>query len=250
MNTRNINSNTITEEQLNLYIDDQLDKAEMDEIRKLSMDDKNLRERICQLKAVRELVGYAYGDVPRSRVDRRVNRSAEKRTGYAIAASLLLVCGALIGWIGHGLSDSPLNMVNSREVFDYYSNNIPASHAERKIVVHVSTGDLLALKQALDETERLLQSYHDAGAPLTIDIVANKGGINLLRTGISPYADRIARLARNNDNLQFFACARSIAKARKKEGKDFAMLPQAHVARPARELIPERIDKGWIYIKV
>jgi len=54
-----------SEDNLNLFIDGQLDIDEMNEIRQAQLEDKELRERICQLKAVRELVGYAYTDVRR-----------------------------------------------------------------------------------------------------------------------------------------------------------------------------------------
>ena len=59
-------SKDISEEKLNLFIDGQLDIDEMNEIRQAVLDDKELRERVCQLNAVRELVGYAYKEVPRS----------------------------------------------------------------------------------------------------------------------------------------------------------------------------------------
>lgn len=250
MNNRENGKSTLSDETLNMFIDEQLEKEEMDEIKEILLDDKLLRERVCQLRAVRELVAYAYDDAPRSRMDRRINRAGHFSGASAVAASLFLLVGALFGWFGHTLSDQQTGIASSRDVFEYYTNNIPASRAGRKIVVHVSTGDLLALKKALDETEQLLESYHDAGSPISIDIIANKEGINLLRTGITPYADRIAQMVNNNEHVQFFACARSIEKAKKKEGKDFSMLPLAHIARPARELIPERLDKGWVYIKV
>ncbi len=249
MKTQDTGKYNISDEKLNLFIDEQLAKGEMDEIQEALLDDKQLRERVCQLRAVRELVAYAYDDAPRSRMDRRINtRSRFGASG--IAASVFLLMGALVGWFGHTLAEQETGIASSRQVFEYYTHNIPASHAGRKIVVHVSTGDLMALKNALDETEQLLESYHDAGSPISIDIIANKEGINLLRTGVTPYADRIEKMVNGNENVQFFACARSIDKAKKKEGRDFAMLPQAQIARPARELIPERLDKGWIYIKV
>lgn len=240
----------ISDEQLNLFIDEQLGSEEMDVIQKALLDDKTLRERVCQLRAVRELVAYAYGDAPRSRMDRRIRVGSRWNKASSFAASILLIMGALFGWFGHTLSDSQLGIASSEEIFDYYTNHIPANHAQRKIVIHVSTGDLLALNKALDETEQLIKSYNKAGSSVTIDIITNKSGINLLRSGVTPYADRIERMVNNNENVQFFACSRSIAKAALKEGKAITMLPQAHVANTARELIPERIDKGWVYIKV
>ena len=251
MNGGNITSKDVSDEQLNLFIDEQLEQADMDEIRQLQLDDRALRERVCQLRAVRELVGYAYSDVPRSKMDRRIRTRAPSRGwSSALAASVLLLLGSFVGWMGHSLNDNPAKISTSRQIFDYFSTNIPVNHAKRKIIIHVSSGDLLSLKKALDETEQLQNSYEAAGTPISIDIIANKGGINLLRSGVSPYAARIKKMAAQHSNIQFYACARSIAKAKRKAGRDFAMLPQAHIARPARELIPERIDKGWIYIKV
>jgi len=253
MNTFNTASLEITEEKLNLFIDEQLDRQEMDEIRQALMDNKSLRERVCQLNAVRELIGYAYGQVSPAKTHRQVKIISRWQTCYPVAASVLLLVGTLIGWFGHSLNqhyNSPDAMVNSQEIFDYYAKNIPASHAGRKIIIHVSTGDNYALKRALDETQQLLKSYHNAGVPVAIDVVANKGGIRLFRAGVSPYARRVEEISRNNANVKFFACARSIAKAGKKEGKHLAMLPHVHVAKTARELISEQIDKGWVYIKV
>ena len=59
-----MNINDITEDKLNLFIDKQLDSDEMNDIHEALLDDKDLRERVCQLKAVRELIGYAYSEVP------------------------------------------------------------------------------------------------------------------------------------------------------------------------------------------
>ncbi len=253
MHACNTEAQEISEEKLNLFIDEQLDQQEMDEIRQVLMDNKSLRERVCQLNAVRELIGYAYGEVSPAQTHRQVKTNSRWQTCYPVAASVLLLVGCLIGWFGHSLNQhytSHNAMVNSREIFDYYANNIPASNKIRKIVLHISTGDAYSMKRALDETRQLLKSYHNAGIPIAIDVVANKGGIKLFRASISPYADQLAKISRNNANVQFFACARSIAKARKKEGKNFAMLPEVHVAKTARELISKQIDKGWVYIKV
>ena len=245
------NNKAVSEETLNLFIDEQLDKAEMDEIRQRLLDDKGLRERVCQLKAVQELIGYAYSDVPRSRVDRRFNRSLLwKRVSSAIAASIILIFGALIGWFGHGSGVQQSGIATSSEIFQYFANNVPTIHNARKIVIHVASGGVLTLKKAMDETEQLIRSYRVAGTPLSIDIVANKAGINLLRKDVSPYSSRIEKIIRENKDIHFYACARSIAKARKREGHDIVMLPEVNTAKTARDIIPELIDKGWVYIKV
>lgn len=83
-------SKDITEDKLNLYIDKQLDSDEMNEIHEALLDDKELRERVCQLKAVRELIGYAYSEVPGLVHDVDEQRKSSSIFAKAIAASVTL----------------------------------------------------------------------------------------------------------------------------------------------------------------
>ncbi len=85
-----MNIKDITEETLNLFIDEQLDTNEMNEIREILLDDKSLRERVCQLKAVRELIAYAYTEVPKSGRDIPAKKQKKSFIGRAIAASITL----------------------------------------------------------------------------------------------------------------------------------------------------------------
>jgi len=93
-----MNINDITEYKLNLFIDEQLDTDEMNDIHEALLDNKDLREQVCQLKAVRELVGYAYSEVPPSRYKTPDRRRSGSYAGRAVAASVTLVVGVLLGW--------------------------------------------------------------------------------------------------------------------------------------------------------
>ena len=53
----------------------------------------------------------------------------------------------------------------------------------------------------------------------------------------------------DNDEVDIYACNRSIAKALKKEGVEIVLMPEVTKDKSARELIPERLEKGWVYIK-
>ena len=241
---------TYTDEKLNLYIDEQLDTDEIDEIRHAILEDASLRERVCQLKAVRELVGYAYESVPAAEFDSMDNSAG--KVGYlwkGIAASLLLAIGMFTGWSVNNAVHST-QVATADEVFQYYKNANQANNAERKIILHVTTGDIYAVKGALDEAEQLLASYRNAGTPMKLDIVTYREGINMMRVGVSPYVDRIENIIKNNDNVSLYACMRSIDKAEKKEGKPIVMMDKAVTDKTALELISERLNKGWVYIKV
>lgn len=239
----------ITEERLNLFIDEQLDTDEMNEIREALLDDKELREQVCQLKAVRELVGYAYGEVPPSRYE----NPARKRTGSyvsrAMAASVMLVVGIVLGWSTYEYSPNAIQAISAENTFQYVANHVQVEHGKRKIVLHIDSSDVQVVNAALNEADQLLATYRKANTPIELDIVTNKTGINILRPGMSPYIKRIKELIDNNDEVAIYACNRSIAKALKKEGVEIVLMPGVTKDQSAREIIPERLKKGWVYIK-
>jgi intracellular sulfur oxidation DsrE/DsrF family protein len=245
-----MNDKTYTDEKLNLFIDDQLETVENDEIRHSLLEDASLRERVCQLKAVRELVGYAYENVPEPESAQGAGIADKKRYFWrGVAASILLAIGMLTGWAFNDAARS-MQMASAEDVFQYYKRTAQVESAERKIILHVTTGDIYAVNGALDEAEQLLASYRDAGTPMKLDIVAYKQGINMMRVGVSPYIDRIEDIIDHNENVSLYACLRSIEKAENKEGKPIVMMDKAVTDKTAQELISERLKKGWIYIKV
>lgn len=242
---------TITDDRLNLFIDEQLDDSEMDEIRQRLLHDSALRERVCQFKAVRELVHYAYERVPGE--DRQMSKEPKRSFRFiyrSLAASVLLMLGVALGWFGHDTHRSMMPVASVDSVFQYFKHNVVADNSERRIILHVTTGDIAAVNNALNEAELLLASYRAAGKPMRLDIVTFKEGINMLRVGVSPYIARIEDILAHNDNVNLYACYRSVEKARSREGKDLKFMPQTVTAKTAQELISERIEQGWIYIKV
>ena len=115
--------------------------------------------------------------------------------------------------------------------------------------MHIDSSDLQVVNAALNEADQLLTTYRKANTPIELDIVTNKTGINILRPGMSPYISRIKELIDNNDEVAIYACNRSIAKALKKEGVEIVLMPEVTKDKSARELIPQRLEKGWVYIK-
>ena len=244
-----MNIKDITEDKLNLFIDHQLDSDEMNEIREALLEDKELSEQVCQLKAVRELVGYAYSEVPASHFENSHQKRSVSMLGRAVAASLLLVVGVVLGWSTYQYSPNAIQAISAENTFQYVANHVKVDHGKRKIVLHIDSSDLQVVNAALNEADQLLATYHKANAPMELDIITNKTGINILRPGMSPYITRIKQLIDNNDEVAVYACNRSIAKALKKEGVEIVLMPGVTKDKSARELIPQRLEKGWVYIK-
>jgi intracellular sulfur oxidation DsrE/DsrF family protein/uncharacterized protein (DUF697 family) len=237
-----------SDDNLNLFIDEQLDSDEMNKIRQAVLDDKELRERVCQLKAVRELVGYAYSDVPASKYEEQPRKQSSSIIGSAIAASVTLVVGVFLGWETYHYSPQSTNEVSAENTFQYVANHVAVDHSNRKIILHIDSGDLQVVNAALNEADHLLATYKKANLPMKLDVITNKGGINMLRPSVSPYVERIRRLI-EDDAVSFYACERSIAKAHKREGVEIKLLPGVTTDKSARDMIPDRLEKGWVYIK-
>ena len=238
----------ISEERLNLFIDEQLDSEEMDAIHKAVLEDASLRERVCQLKAVRELVGYAYSEVPASRYTQQQNKPKRPVYYRAIAASVLVFIGVLLGWSTYHYTPNAVKAISAENAFQYVANHVVVDHQQRKIVLHIDSGDIKVVNAALDEADQLLATYRKANTPMKLDVVANKGGINILRDDISPYQERIQKLI-EDENVAFYACARALAKAKQKEGGDIRIIKGVTTDKTVKELIPDRLKNGWIYIK-
>lgn len=237
---------TYTDDTLNLFIDEQLDRDEMDRLHQHLLSDQKLRERVCQLKAVRNLVGYAYENVPvPDHFDQMPSSGFNKTSFRAIAASLIMGLGLMIGWGVHEYQ------VNSPEhIFSYYKDELaPKTEDERRIVLHLTTSDVKAVNAALSEAEALLASYRNTGTPMKLDIVTNKDAVNVFREDMSPYKTRLHKMMTENENLTFFACRRTIEKLMKKEGKMPAFMPKVVIDETAAEIIPDRIKRGWVYIR-
>lgn len=243
-----MNTRDISEDKLNLFIDDQLDTDEMNDIRQAMLDDKDLRERVCQLKAVRELIGYAYSEVPASPHDILEQNRRKSLFSRAIAASVTLVAGIFLGWSTYEYSPNAAPEISAENTFQYVANHVNVDHQQRKIVLHIDSGDMKVVNAALNEANHLMATYRKANMPIKLELVTNKAGINMLRPGVSPYIERVQKLI-DDDSVSVYACKRSILKAAKKEGTEIILLPGVTTDKSARELIPERLKDGWVYIK-
>ena len=241
-------SKDISEDKLNLFIDGQLETDEMNEIRQAMLDDKELRDRVCQVNAVRELVAYAYKEVPDSPYAHRQQNKSRSIFTRAIAASITLVVGVLLGWSTYEYSPNATQAASAENTFEYVANLANVDHRQRKIILHIDSDDKNVVDTALNEADYLMATYRKANIPIKLDVVTNKSGINALRPDVSPYIERIQKLLDDGD-VSVYACQISVRKAAEKEGAQIKLLPGVMSDKTAKELIPERLKHGWVYIK-
>jgi len=238
----------ISDEYLNALVDGQLATADQEEALQALNGDADLRERLCELRALKQLVQHAYPQESEVSLRRRRLGFPSAWWPQSLAASLvMLMIGGMAGWLVHDWKEpvSDNQMMSALRAMQH--NDFEPRQAS--YIVHVDTDNPIRLKTALDEAESLLSTHHK-GQPPQVEIVANGPGLNLLREGISPYAQRISEMQEKYPNLTMMACGQTIRKLQE-GGAMIELLPHTKIAPSALEqIISRRLKQHWAYIKV
>ncbi|BCB26022.1 hypothetical protein SKTS_09080 [Sulfurimicrobium lacus] len=231
---------TLSDEFLNAFVDDQLDPAEKSRTFELIEQDEALKARVCELRGLKEKVQLAYLQPPPP--VHATKKSWLSGTPYrqALAASLS-------GWFAHNWTGYTSDRDIMRLLQTVQRNDLGAD--PHKLMIHVGNANPVRLSTALDEAENLLASSKRANRPMRVEIIANGGGLELLRAGSSPYAQRIAAMREKYPNLELTACGQTLRNLRAK-GVDVRLLPDTGIAPSAVDEITLRLKQGWGYIKV
>lgn len=225
---------TVSDEQLNAFIDDELDVGDRDRVLAEIATDKELAQRACSLRLTKEQVRHAYAQVPMP-----VRRTPGGQPWRALATVALVVTATLAGWFGHERLHPPEAALEA------------TAHLgdTTRIVLHVASADAQLGAVALTEAENLLRTARESGQPIAVELVANAGGLDLLRADTSPYAQRIARLRAENPNFTLVACGNTVQRLQEK-GIHVRLLPGTLVASSALDQVVTRLKQGWSYIRV
>ncbi len=243
-----------SDEFLNAFVDDQLAAEEKGRVYLEIGRDETLNRRVCELRKLRDLVQLAYRNPPAPPVRQRAGARARRfNLRFGIAASLLLVLGALIGaqfellLTTHApvtVGAAPLTM--SPHPADRSAYRIPSN----KVLIHIARDDTLQLGEALDEVESLLRYYRDSRQNARVEVVINGKGLELVRVDTSAFADRIQQLQREFDNLTFAACQNTIDRLKREQGILVRLLPGVVVIDSGMAELMRRQNQGWSYIQV
>ncbi|MCF8150338.1 MAG: hypothetical protein K9K30_10245 [Burkholderiaceae bacterium] len=226
-----------SDERLNAFVDNELGAQECDEILTAVATDAELGQRLCELRSAKELVRHAYGRVPQVR--RQANRHLSFWSG-ALAASLTLTLGVLIGWLGHQSATA----TESHGTAAAWTERLFAAEPAR-ILIHLDSSRSEQMEAALDLAEAYLAKASNA----RVEVIANNRGLDLLRARTTPYAERIAEIRSHHERVAFIACGQTIARLHG-GGEDVALVPEAAVTRTAIEHVAERVQQGWTYLKI
>lgn len=233
-------------EYLNAYIDGELTNDERLVFLQQLEQDAELKAEACALHTLKEMVRGSYREVkPRSHGHR--GPCARSGLRQALAAGLLLTCGLVCGWLANDRFHRPLGVDRLAGLpHGYRPVAVTRQVDPDKLVLHVDTNDRAVFGRALEMAEALLA--HNPRRR-NVEIVVHSGGLDMLRADVTPYSDRINRLAQQHANMAFIACGNTVARYQR-EGKTVVLVPEAKLVSSAVGEIVERLQQGWVYIKV
>lgn len=237
-----------SDEILNAYLDDELQGHERKQLMETLQHDEELSTRLCKLKNISNMVQIAYHDKLPPQPEHKHRQSLPFK---AVAAIVLLVIGAVAGWMGSYKYNGSKDLLAMAKQFEW--NNPPQSYSQDdtwKVLLHVTSDDPYKLKILLDETERVLEEYANMQQKVAIEILANGKGLNLLRDDESIYGQRIQALQSKYKNLVFMACGKAIERLRIEKGINVKLLPDTRIAPSALSEVMYKKRQGWTYIKL
>jgi hypothetical protein len=119
-----------------------------------------------------------------------------------------------------------------------------------KVLIHVANDDTQRLAQALDDIEDLLRFYKNGHQNAHVEVVVNGRGMELVRSDVSVFAERIQRLQREYDNLTFAACQNTIDRLAREQKITVRLLPGVVTIDSGMAEIMRRQNQGWTYLQV
>lgn len=236
-----------SDEILNAYLDDELAAEERKRLIEDLRQNDGLRQRVCRLEQVRNMVSIAYHDIPDPlRVTKTRVRGFSSLT--AIAASIMVFVGIAGGWLGHSYLRTNTSLLEMADTIQI--NNPPNTAQPWRVLMHVTSDDNFRLGALLDEAEIILKNYKKNNKKVSIQILANGKGLNLLRDDKSPFGQRIEALNKRYKNIAFVACARAIQRLETEQGVTVKLLPDTKITPSAMQEVLKRQRDGWTYIKI
>ena len=244
----------MTDQQLNAFIDKELEASERDFLFDWAEKHQDVEARVSEYGKLKELVQHAYSSVPapqqrsvpasqHSSVPAARNNvvahlaSKTKTWSQGInvwASAMLLVMGCVLGAIfGNPFGPGKFEAAQLAGV---------DSGAER-VLVHLRSNDHTAMDAALTRAEALVAS-RSAAHPVMVEVVTNGEGVDLLRSDLSPYTKRITALA--EQDVIFIACSHRLEDLREQH-QQVLLVAEAEFRYTAFERVVGRLREGWGY---
>jgi intracellular sulfur oxidation DsrE/DsrF family protein len=238
----------LSNEMINSYADGELQGSDRVEFESRLQHDLAAQQSLQEILAIKQQLAQAYrgATAPTQSPTRRMNY---RLAGYA--ALLLLAFSG--GWLGsnqmHQSDAQPLADARSLPPTNDMLQVSDVQSAAGKYILHIDSKDHLKFKTALDRAEALVTMYQAESHPYEIEVIANAGGLDMLREGETPYADRIRQLSQRYPNIRFIACSNAIERLQERGVKP-NLIASVHQGETALDQVVKRMNQGWTYMKI
>ena len=238
-----------SDEFLNSYLDGELAADERSQLLDDARKDPELSTRLCKLQKVKDMVQLAYHTAEDTKPVQAGKNRLQHFSLRALAASLILGVGLLIGNYTALNAGHPLTLMELAQTSKL--NARPAADKQEwKLMVHVNSGDPMRLRTVLDETEYLLKTSADSTRKVQIEVLVNGDGIKMLEDNDTPYAKKILAMESDYKNIQFLACQIALNRHKDEDGFDIDLLPGVEVVPSALKQAMIRQREGWTYLRI
>jgi len=224
---------------LHAYVDGELSAPEKSRLLVKMETDETIRDRACFLLRTKEWVRFSFEhETAPTRSLPSIRKHFWQAPVFQVAASVLVAILAFgAGWVGHSLQGgAPQNLALE-------TNNGESQH----VILHIGESDEARFSSLLAKAEQMLRTYQDAG--IQVEVIANAGGLDLLRTASSQHVDHIKRMIARYDNVRFIACSKGLQRLRA-NGLDPIVITGVDAHEPAADHLIQRLTEGWTYIKI
>jgi intracellular sulfur oxidation DsrE/DsrF family protein len=236
------NINELDDQVLEAFVDAQLDAQTCEIIINEMHNNPQIREHVYRLRRSKDLLklGFATATAPSEK---------QKRNADSFWQPYSLTMVACVAALFISVSSAVLGYYFARQATPNINNmaQLQTSESTQRILLHISDADKKHFSAALSYAENFLTKHESSGGQIAV--VANAGGLDLMRSGVSPYEKQIIQMMKAHDNVYFIACANSIRALRDK-GIKFKLINHVQVDKPAMDQIIEYVKDGWTYKKV
>lgn len=245
----------IENSQVSAYVDKELDNQQAKDFEKAMLNDASLLDEVSQYAELKDKIKLSYA---KEHTNKYKNHHSCERHGsflgnckQAVAAALVLAIGLFTFnniSVGKNTSIDELQTASLQDAPQGFKLN-PVKFDQNKLLLHVSSSEPEDLEKVLFQAESLLAQYEKNNLSLQLEVIANSGGVDLMRTSVSPHAQKIRELQTRYEKVQFVACVNTLSRLAK-SGENTELLPGITADIPVVEKIIGRIQNGWTYVKI
>ncbi len=230
---------------INAYADGELQNHEKAEFENALQKDPELQLALNNVYETKKQLHNAYKHTENHDNTHKKNTINSRVASYAII--LLLTFSG--GWISSDLIHNTSHIKAQQASISSQQINTPV-YKQGKYIIHINKHDDDMFKKTLNKIESLLTSNEQMNNQLELEIVANAGGLDLLRVGATPYTHKIQQLIKDYPNIKFIACANAIERLQEQGMQPNLIKAVRHDTTTAIDQVIRRVHDGWTYIKV